>query len=258
MQIHIMASGSSGNATFVEFEDSKLLIDTGISNKRIEMGLAEIGVRPSELDGVLITHEHSDHIKGLDVFSRKHQIPVYARPLTWKKITCRDKIPQHCRHIIEDEIEIGKLKIQAFNTSHDAIDPVGFCIKYEDCKLTFATDLGVVTPEVEEAVAYSDFLILEANHDLQMLIDGTYPFYLKQRIRSKLGHLSNHDTAKLLASTPRKSNMQVFLAHLSQHNNHPALAEKTVANVLQYFGFNLGEDIILHRTYQNSLASYIK
>lgn len=257
MQVHILASGSTGNAIFIEMGGHKLLIDAGISTRRIERGLAEVGIRAADLDGILITHEHSDHIKGLDVLVRKHQIPVYARPAAWEAIPCRNKLPGSCCRELEDSLEIGDVQILPFAISHDAADPVGFRFYYRNFKCVLATDLGETTPVVEKALAMADAVILEANHDAEMLRTGPYPQFLKQRIKSRVGHLSNVQAAEILAAIPRRKVMQVFLAHLSQKNNHPQLAKKTVADILKNYGCLVGEEIILNRTYPDGTASLV-
>ncbi|MGI5921290.1 MAG: MBL fold metallo-hydrolase [Syntrophomonadaceae bacterium] len=257
MQIHILASGSSGNAVFIELGGCKLLIDAGISARRIERGLAAVGVRAGDLDGVLITHEHSDHIQGLDVLIRRHHLPVYARPATWSAIPCRSKLPGSCCLELEETLEKGPVYITPFSISHDAADPVGFCFYYRNYKWVLATDLGVVTPNVREALTRADAVVLEANHDVEMLQKGPYPQFLKQRIKSKVGHLSNFDAAQLLATIPRQPVMEVFLAHLSQKNNHWQLAENTVLRVLKDHGLAAEEEIKLHRTYPDATASLV-
>ncbi len=257
MEIHILASGSTGNAAVFKFGDTAILLDAGISARRIERGLAEVGMRAGDLDGVLLTHEHNDHIKGLDVFIRRHHIPVYTRPGTWEKLPCRHGFPPECCLEIEQEFNVRNVGITAFDISHDASDPVGFSFIYGGKKVVMATDLGVVTAGVEKALEYADAVVLEANHDLDMLENGPYPRFLKQRIKSSSGHLSNINAGRLLSRINCREGMRVFLAHLSQHNNHPDLAEKTVRRFLIDSGHEVGKDIILHRTapdHRTSLA----
>ncbi|HBQ85503.1 MAG TPA: MBL fold metallo-hydrolase, partial [Syntrophomonas sp.] len=216
MQVHILASGSTGNSVLLQLGGKNILIDAGISARRIEQGLAGVGVKAGELDGVLITHEHIDHIKGLDVFIRRHKIPVYTRPGTWEGIPCRSKLPPQCCCDIYENIDIGPVRIETFPISHDASDPVGFCFYWSKIKWTLATDLGVITPEVKQALAHASLAILESNHDMEMLQTGPYPSFLKQRIKGIKGHLSNLDAARLLAYAGQQGPMQVFLAHLSK------------------------------------------
>lgn len=257
MQVHVLASGSTGNAVYFNMGETRVLIDAGISARRIEQGLAQVGVKASDLDAILITHEHTDHIKGIDVLVRRHHVPVFARPKTWEMISCRDKLPSHCIRFLEAELELQEMYIKPFAISHDAVDPVGFCLHYQNSKYVLATDLGVVTKSVEEAVSLADLVILESNHDINMVRTGDYPAFLKRRILGDVGHLSNIEAGKLLAKVKKKPNMRVFLAHLSQNNNLPSLAENTVAQVLQDNGCILGEEVILHRTSAQQLCSYI-
>jgi len=258
MQIHVLASGSSGNSIYFQLGQTRLLVDAGISTRRIERSLAEIGVKAGEIDALLITHEHTDHIKGLDVLARKYQMPVYAQSKTWEMIACRGNLPSGCRRELADSLDIGGVRVEPFSISHDAVDPVGFCFYHRNYKCTVVTDLGVVTKNVEDALAYADAVVLESNHDTLMLENGPYPRFLKQRIKGASGHLSNHDAARALVSIPRKERMHVFLAHLSQQNNHPDLAENTVTGILSGHGCEVGREIVLHRTYRDCVSSYVK
>lgn len=257
MQVHILASGSTGNVAYFKFGHTRLLVDAGISTRRIESKLALLGVKTGDLDGVLITHEHIDHIKGLDVLIRRYHLPVFARAATWEAIPCRHKLPPECCIAVEEQFQLGGVEIEAYNISHDAADPVGFAFHYQQKKWVMATDMGVITGSVLKALQGADLAVLESNHDRDMLRDGPYPRFLKQRIAGKYGHLSNHDAAAILAHIPLKEQMQVFLAHLSQHNNHPDLALNTVADSLLKQGYQPGADIKLHLTYPDTTISYI-
>lgn len=257
MQIHILASGSTGNAVFVQLGGTKLLVDAGISCRRIERGLAAFGVKVGDLDAILVTHEHTDHIKGLDVLVRKHQIPVYARERTWEKISFRDRLPVACCRELPHELTLSKIRVQAFNTLHDAIDPVGFCFHYRKTKWVVATDLGKVTESVKQALDHAEVVVLESNYDIHMLNTGSYPEFLKKRIRSPLGHLSNQDAAEALVQVQLKDGAHIFLAHLSQNNNRPDIAETTVTKFLTGAGYEIGRDIILHQTFPDQTASFI-
>ncbi len=255
MQIHILASGSTGNAIYLSMGATRILVDAGISARRIEQGLAGIGVKASDLDAVLITHEHSDHIKGLEVLTRKHELPIYTRERTWDAIPGgREKLAGRNWQAIDQDFSIGTVDIKAFGISHDAADPVGFCFYYKQHKWVIVTDLGTVTPGVDKALSGADLAVVESNHDPDMLKNGPYPQFLKQRIMSKQGHLSNFDTAALLCRIAHLKRMQIFLAHLSQHNNRPQLAEQTIAGILAQQGCRAGEDIVLHRTHPDAAA----
>ena len=257
MQIHILASGSTGNAVFIELGKKRFLLDAGISNRRIERGLAKVGASVGDLDAVLITHEHTDHIKGLDVLVRKHGIPVYARPAAWQQIPARDRWPAECRCRMDAHMDFGGgVYMECFPVSHDAVDPVGFCFYYQHEKYVLATDTGMITSAMVKAISGARVAVIESNHDLEMLRTGPYPAFLKYRILSERGHLSNLDTGRLLTQVSRGEEMQVFLAHLSQKNNEPDLAEATVSRMLEKNGCRVGQEVILHRTYPDRISSY--
>ncbi|SDE94467.1 MBL fold metallo-hydrolase [Sporomusa acidovorans] len=258
MQIHVLASGSTGNAIFVEMENTKLLVDAGISTRRIKQSLAKLGTNIEDLDGVLITHEHRDHVSGLTTLLKKYHLPAYARPDTWQSMYCRHVLPDECCLTLVDSLDIGKVKIEPFGISHDAADPVGFRLYAGSTKVGIATDLGFVTPTVKEALAFSDVLVLESNHDVDMLKNGSYPWPLKKRIMSNRGHLANTDAGWTLARLNRKQHTDVFLAHMSQENNRPELAEKTVADIITQEGCKVNQDITLHLTYPEQISGICK
>ena len=192
MQVHVLASGSTGNAVFVKMGRTKLLIDAGISATRIRRGLAAENVDIRGIDGVLVTHEHRDHVNGLPMLGKKYKLDTYTRPATWRALGYQEALPP-TGHELPASLDIGQVKIEPFGISHDAADPVGFTLYYRDFKCSVATDLGFVTASVKRAVSLSDVLVLEANHDVDMLKNGSYPWFLKQRILSNRGHLSNSD-----------------------------------------------------------------
>lgn len=239
MQVHVLASGSKGNSTYVQIGDTKLLVDAGISARRIKASLANIGVAIEELNGILITHEHRDHINGLPTLAKKYKLPIYTRPDTFRSMACRSEIVDECCNEIGDKLGIGGLKIESFNISHDAADPVGFCIYGKDVKCTVATDLGFVTSSVQKALDNSDVLVLEANHDVDLVKNGMYPQYLKQRILGNRGHLSNADAAWALVRMQKQKHMKVFLAHLSAENNLPSIARETVNKIVSEQGYEI-------------------
>lgn len=258
MQVHILASGSTGNAVFFEMGRTRLLVDAGISTCRIEKGLAEIGVKVSDLDGILISHEHNDHVKGLDVLIRRYEIPVYIRPLVQPQLCLSNRFPQECFKEMKDTFTIGDINVETFSTSHDASDPVGFCFHWQRYKWVLATDLGYASPEVENALKGADLAVLEANHDPDMLFKGPYPAYLKKRIRGKEGHLSNYEAGQLLSDICVNPGCEVFLAHLSRENNRPELALATVSRILENKGYDMQHDIKLHLTYPDRRSGYVK
>lgn len=255
MQIHVLASGSTGNALLVKYDDVNLLVDAGISARRIKNALTELDTAIEDIDGVLVTHEHTDHVSGLATLTKKYRLPVYARPDTWDSICSRMTIPAECRCELPDSLDIGPVKVVPFSISHDAVDPVGFNLFYKQWKCSVVTDLGFATDSVKKALSCSDVLVLEANHDLDMLQNGSYPWHLKRRIMSNRGHLSNTDAGWLLARMARRSHTKVLLAHLSQENNCPDLAKNTVNGILGDQNCQTEFDIQL--TYPAQVASLI-
>lgn len=234
MQVVVLASGSKGNAVYVEMDGTKLLIDAGISATRIKKRLAEEQVDVSTLDGILVTHEHRDHIAGLATLSKWYRLPIFTRRGTIEHMSCRQAIPDDCFHPIDGAFRLGDLTIDPFRIPHDAADPVGYRVMgSQNC--TLATDLGFVTSSVQAAIDGADVLVLEANHDPEVLKHGDYPWALKRRILSNRGHLANADAAWALVRMKKRPE-HVFLAHLSEKNNTPELASETVASILKQQG----------------------
>ena len=256
MNLHILASGSTGNAIFLEIGDAKILIDAGISARRIEKGLRAVGIEPAALDAILVTHEHSDHVSGLPVFTRKFKAPVYARRRTWDAFQPTHYVEADYRRELGTRLEIGGVRIEPFAISHDAAEPVGYSFYYGDLKCVVATDMGCVSERVEQDIAFADVMVFESNHDVAMLRSGPYPEYLKKRILGTRGHLSNLETGRCLARMGKKSGMHVFLAHLSQHNNCPDLALSTVEKVLEQQGTRLDQDVFLHLAHPCDTVSF--
>ena len=238
MRLCSIASGSSGNCVYVGHASTHLLVDAGISGKRIEQGLMEIGVEPAKLSGILITHEHSDHIQGVGVLARKYGLPIYGTVETFcamKKGKCSiGKVEDALFQQIfpEKELTIGEIGITPFSVSHDAANPVAYVFEADGQKIGMATDLGVYTEKTMEFLKDSEILYLESNHDENMLMVGGYPYYLKQRILGQHGHLSNDTAAELLCRLHHSGLRHVLLAHLSKENNYPELAYETVKTEL--------------------------
>ncbi len=233
MRLCSIASGSSGNCIYAGSDKTSLLVDAGISGKRIEQGLHTAGMTGKDMDGVLVTHEHSDHIKGLGVLARKHGIPIYATRETYQEIlACPSigKIPEGLYHEVRPDqpFAIGDLEIEPFSISHDAANPVGYRINHQGHSAAVATDLGVYDTYIVNHLQNLDVLLLEANHDVHMLEVGVYPYYLKQRILSNRGHLSNEMAGQLLCQVLHDGMKRILLGHLSKENNYPALAYETV------------------------------
>lgn len=227
-------SGSTGNSSIVLTENTKILIDAGESAKKITEGLNSIGIEPSEINGILITHEHSDHIKGLGTFSKKYNIPVYANIETWDAMkTQKDKIDiNNINYFKFEKFEIGDLSILPFSIPHDAANPCGFNIFYKDKKISIATDIGHMTSDIITKLEKSSFILLEANYDPNILKCSSYPYSLKQRIAGPNGHLPNEVAGKTISHLVEHGLDTVMLGHLSKENNFPELAYKTVVEEL--------------------------
>ncbi len=239
MRVCAIASGSSGNCVYVGHEGKHLLVDAGISGKRIETALDSIGIPAKSIQGILITHEHSDHIQGIGVLARRHGIPLYGTAETLcgmlKGRTNIGRIPEELLHEIRPgtAVDFGGLTARAHSVSHDAANPVCYTFEADGKKAAMVTDLGMYDRSILEAVADSEILYLESNHDVNMLMVGSYPYYLKQRILGERGHLSNDAAAKLLCEVLHPGLRHVILAHLSKENNLPELAYETVRIELQ-------------------------
>lgn len=238
-----IASGSSGNSIYVGTEHTHILVDAGLSGKRVQEGLKGLNVEGANLQGLFITHEHNDHIKGAGIISRRFNIPIYATAGTWKGM--KNEIgaiaPQNVKYIYEDEnCIINDMCIRPFGIPHDAAEPVGYNIFSGNTKITIATDIGHVTEEIKESISGSDILLLEANHDLKMLKEGSYPWHLKQRILGEKGHLSNDTAGNLISEIMCGRLKYIYLGHLSEENNLPYLAYETVEKILNDNQIKLG------------------
>ena len=255
MKLHVLASGSTGNAACIQFDDANVLVDAGISARRVKKGMDEVGVAVEDISAVLLTHEHTDHISGLAMLAKKYRLPIYAKPATLAAISSRHLLPPECCHELPDSLDIGSLRIEPFSISHDAADPVGFNFFQGNLKCSYATDIGFVTDSVKKRLENSDVLVFESNHDVDMLQTGSYPWHLKKRILGNRGHLSNNDCGWTLSRLSKKQHTDVFLAHLSRENNRPEVAEATVSNILTESGYCLGKDITLHLTYPDRTVS---
>lgn len=227
-----LASGSKGNCLFVSCGDTVLLVDAGLSGVEIERRLAAVDVSPDTLTGIIITHEHSDHVRGAGILSRRFNIPVYISQKTYQACSGLGKIADLQFFACGTPFVIDQIKIHPFSTSHDATDSAGLTMEYNDMKVGIATDLGIVTHLVLEYLKDSDLLYLESNHDPRMLMNGPYPWHLKQRIKSRTGHLSNQDAVDLVNQLNESRLKHVILAHLSEENNHPDLASETMSQGL--------------------------
>lgn len=248
MEFCTIASGSSGNSTYIGTEYTKILVDAGISGKRIEGALAQIGVSGAEIDALFLTHEHKDHIQGAGVISRRFNVPIYATAETWAAAgDDMGKIaPGNRRFVYPGEAcAINDIRVVPFAIPHDAAGPVGYNVLAEGKKATLATDIGHVTDGIRESLADSDILLLEANHDIEMLKHGPYPMPLKRRILGAEGHLSNDAAGELLCTVFSGRLRHVFLGHLSAENNTPELAYASVERALGERHIRAGRDLSL-------------
>jgi phosphoribosyl 1,2-cyclic phosphodiesterase len=233
LSVCILASGSKGNAVFVSGGAASILIDAGLSGVEIERRLKSRGLDPKNLDAILVSHEHADHIQGVGVLSRRYRLPVYISAKT--QIAASSQLGSlHDLKTIEcgTPFAINDLAIHPFSISHDAADPCGFTIRHNQTKIGIATDLGIATAMVKEHLKECSLLILEANHDEEMLINGPYPWPIKQRIKSRTGHLSNAASGTLLKELQHDCLKHVMLAHLSEINNTPQKAAREVGRAL--------------------------
>lgn len=233
MRLCSIASGSSGNCIYVGSEATHLLVDVGISGKKTENGLKELGLTGRDIDGILITHEHMDHIQGLGVLARKYEIPIYATAGTIREIKVCDgigNVDEGLFHEVKEDAKftLKDLTVNPMRISHDAAQPVAYRISYGKKKVAVCTDLGVYNDYTVECLKGMDALLLEANHDVNMLQVGRYPYYLKRRILGNRGHLSNESAGQLLCRLLHDQLKAVFLGHLSKENNYEALAYEAV------------------------------
>lgn len=233
MKFCSIASGSSGNCIYIGNSNTHLLIDTGISKKKIEIGLETLGLTGDDITAILITHEHVDHIQGLGVFCRKYQVPIYATKGTVQGILDYKglgKLPEGLLHEISvgEPFEIQDMQVYPFAISHDANEPSAYRIESDDKKIAIATDLGEYDDTIVANLKGLDGILLEANHDVHMVEVGPYPYPLKQRVLGNRGHLSNELSGRLLCDILHDKLQFIVLGHLSKENNFPELALETV------------------------------
>ncbi|MGI6118759.1 MAG: MBL fold metallo-hydrolase [Bilifractor sp.] len=234
MRVCSIASGSSGNCIFAGSGNTQILIDVGISGKKVEKGLNRLGLTGSDLNAIFVTHEHSDHIKGLGVMARRLSIPIYATAKTREAILSAPglgTIPEDLFHEVspDETTSVGDITVEPFRISHDAADPVGYRISHGKKSAAIATDMGMYTDYTISHLQNLDVLFIEANHDVRMLQAGRYPYILKRRILSERGHLSNEDSGRLVGEVLHDRMKYIVLSHLSKENNYPALAFETVS-----------------------------
>ena len=257
MEICVLASGSTGNCIYVAGGGTRLLIDAGLSLKETSARLAQLGLEITAIQAVLFTHDHSDHCQRADVFHRRHAIPFYANEGTAAGIELTTKRTDIRWTIFEagSPFAVGALQIEPFSVPHDAADAVGFIITDGVARLGMATDFGIATTLIRRKLADCDALILETNHDVEMLKQSGRPWSLIQRILGRQGHLSNEDAAELLASVLGPRLRTLFLAHLSGECNTPALAERAIREVLQRAGRT---DVRIVHTRANAISERVE
>ncbi len=249
IQMIPLYSGSSGNSVFIQFDGIRILVDAGCTTKSIATALEKVGQNAADIDAVLITHDHSDHIKGLDVFVRKYGPRIYATKGSWRQIRYCEKKPHDL--LLDYVIEAGEpffvkdVKVLPFSTPHDADGSVGFRFFYKDSSISVATDLGHFSEEVKNAVVGSEAILIEANYDRDMLWNGAYPWPLKKRVDGDNGHLCNLDCADAVCFLYRNGTKNFVLGHLSQENNTPMTAEKAIVRAMENIEAIRGESYTL-------------
>ena len=245
-------SGSSGNCQYIKTQNATIIVDAGLSGKRIQQEIVNIGEDPKKIDAIFITHEHIDHIQGAGIMSRRLDIPIYANEKTWEAMSsCIGDVKSHNIKILDECTQIGDLTIKPFDISHDAVHPVGYNIFYENKKISLVTDTGCANGTITSSITDSDLLLVESNHDEDLVIIGPYPWPLKRRVLGELGHMSNEAAGCLIAEVVKKGTEIVLLGHLSKENNFPELAYKTVESILLEGSIDVNPGVCLDLTYRD-------
>src|SRR5690625_836319 len=242
LRFSVLASGSTGNAFYIESDQEKLLVDAGLSGKQLDHLFSKIHVDPASLTGILVTHEHSDHIKGLGIIARKYNLPIYANDKTWKAMENsigKLSLDQKFHFGMEEVKSFGDINVESFGVSHDAAEPMFYTFRNNNKKVALVTDLGYVSERIKKTIAGADAYIFEANHDVEMLRMGRYPWSVKRRILGDSGHVSNEDCGLALSDIVGNETKRIYLAHLSKDNNMKDLARMSVHNILQERGIEM-------------------
>jgi phosphoribosyl 1,2-cyclic phosphodiesterase len=232
----VLASGSSGNAALLATGSTRILVDAGLSMRELAKRLASIGEDLQQIDAILVTHEHSDHVSGLPVLARRLKKPFFLTRLTVPAIDWGETLPSLEPFQAGASFQVGDIEVQSFSIPHDAVDPVGFCFEAEGVRIGIATDLGYVPESIKYHLRRVDLLMLEANHDLDMLKVGPYPWSVKQRVMSRVGHLSNLHMSDYLLQDLATSTAHLVLGHLSEQNNHPEIVRMVATQALEQRG----------------------
>ncbi|MBC1605943.1 MBL fold metallo-hydrolase [Listeria rocourtiae] len=251
LRFSILASGSSGNATLVETADQTILVDCGLSGKKIEHLFSEVGRSMSDVDAILVTHEHVDHIKGLGVLARRYEVPVYANAKTWAAMETsigEINIAQKFQFDMETVKSFGSLQVESFGVSHDAAEPMFYIFHSGKKKFVMITDTGYVSDRMKGHIANADAYLFESNHDVEMLRMGRYPWNVKRRILGDEGHVSNEDSGIAMSEVIGDATKRIYLGHLSKDNNMKDLARMAVAQTLAGEGIIVGEQVELFDT----------
>lgn len=250
-EISILASGSTGNSLYLETAEKKILVDAGLSGKKIESLMQQVGKKTADLDAIFVTHEHSDHIQGVGVLARRYDLEVYANELTWKAMDKHlGKIPVEKKKIFEmgKKITFGDMDIESFGVSHDAAAPQFYRFYKDNKSFVMLTDTGYCSDYIRGVIKGADAYLIESNHDLEMLRMGGYPWALKQRILGDKGHLSNEDGALVMTDVLTDKTKRVYLGHLSRENNLVELAHMTMEDTLKRYDFGVGVTLDIYDT----------
>ncbi|WP_430534490.1 MBL fold metallo-hydrolase [Listeria rocourtiae] len=251
LRFSILASGSSGNATLIETADQTILVDCGLSGKKIEHLFSEVGRSMSDVDAILVTHEHVDHIKGLGVLARRYEVPVYANAKTWAAMETsigEINVAQKFQFDMETVKSFGSLQVESFGVSHDAAEPMFYIFHSGKKKFVMITDTGYVSDRMKGHIANADAYLFESNHDVEMLRMGRYPWNVKRRILGDEGHVSNEDAGIAMSEVIGDATKRIYLGHLSKDNNMKDLARMAVAQTLAGEGIIVGEQVDLFDT----------
>jgi phosphoribosyl 1,2-cyclic phosphodiesterase len=253
MSLHfsVLASGSTGNAIYVEADGQSFIVDAGLSGKQMEALIKQIDRSLGNLSGILVTHEHSDHIKGVGIVARKYGLPIYANEKTWQAMNgLIGEVPLDQKFTFDMETvkSFGSLDIESFGVSHDAAEPMFYIFHHEGKKLALITDTGYVSDRMKGIIKNADAFVFESNHDVQMLRMGRYPWNIKRRILGDFGHVSNEDAALAMSEVAGDNTKSIYLAHLSQDNNIKDLARMSVSQTLESRGILVGEQFSLYDT----------
>lgn len=250
-QISVLASGSTGNSLYIETEKKRFLVDAGLSGKKVAALLAQVGKRPEDLDGILVTHEHSDHIQGVGVLARKYKLDVYANEKTWQAMERSiGNVPVEQKHVFDmgKVMTLGDMDVESFGVSHDAAAPQFYRFYKDNRSFVILTDTGYCNDHLRGVVKDADAYLVESNHDIEMLRMGSYPWSLKQRILGDQGHLSNEDGALVMTDIIGEHTKRIYLGHLSKENNLKEIAHMTMENTLIEHDLGVNEDFFIYDT----------